>query len=93
MNKPVADLTTEELEAEREHWQQYYADCKLIGQGIGTKEGIRKRAVEEELLRRLGVANVVNGGDAQMRAMVKAISEANAAGDHERATRILCFYD
>lgn len=52
MRQLVHEMTTDELQCEVEFWEFFYAECAEIGQGISSKEVVRKRAVEVELFMR-----------------------------------------
>lgn len=41
--KRVEDMTVDECRAESEHLADVFTDCAQIGQGISTKESLRKR--------------------------------------------------
>ena len=57
MRQPTNEMTAEELQAENEFWEFFYAECEMLGQGISTKEAVRKRAVDFAIFQRsLGLA-------------------------------------
>lgn len=51
--KEPVKMSVDELYAEQESAHSYIEECEAIGQGIGSKETIRERAVTRELERKI----------------------------------------
>jgi hypothetical protein len=48
----VLEMTTDELQCEGESLASYFESCEQDGHGISTKDSIKARRIEKEILRR-----------------------------------------
>ncbi len=58
---PVTQMSDGDIEAELESLAHYYQACEEIGQGISTKDVVRRRDLEREQERRLNAINCARG--------------------------------